>query len=83
MTDYGQARIRLSEEGAHEAWAALDRYEVFILDARDLTSPGDDRKRLNRRIGAVRRIQKELARTMAEQGWITEVPDGELQRPQP
>jgi hypothetical protein len=83
MTEYTRARIRVTREGSEELGVALDRYEDFLLDARDLTSPGDDRKRLNRRITVVRTIHNELERTITEHGWSQETDSGELQRTQP
>ena len=77
---YTQARIRVNQEGASEVIEALFRYEAWLLDIRDALTNKDDRKTMNRRLSAVRRVQAEVERVLEEQGWSQEDQDGEPQR---
>ena len=74
---YTQARVRVNEEGSVELLEALDRHVDWLLDVRDAVTHKDERKELNRRVTATRRVLKEAERTATEQGWS----HGQSQRP--
>jgi hypothetical protein len=78
--EYTQARIRVSRRGALVLEAALNAYEAFLRDARDIVGASPEAKRMvNADIKELRRLQDETERTITEQGWDTD--DDELQPP--
>lgn len=81
---YTQGRIRLNEEGAKEVEEALFRHENYLLDVRDeVSSSTSARRALNRRVHAIRRVQREVRRLIDERGWSQEDHDGEPERSDP
>jgi len=66
-SQYTQARIRVNKEGALEMRVALERYDEFLRDAREISIAA--RPNANRKLTAVRRVIAELERTIEEHGW--------------
>jgi len=67
---YTNARIRVDEQGIFEVLEAMEAHEDFLLGARlAVRGSPDATTKLNKRIGRVRKILKEVTRTIEEQGW--------------